>query len=99
MSCLRLVVACGSFGLPTAFPCGHRCTVGIDRDPPECLDAQGGIKAKRQPFVVGVVLKSCCLGRGRRVVVNILSDVVTENTYSSRSCWVGEKVERWGLNT
>ena len=27
-SCLRLVVACGAFGQPTAFPCGHRCTVG-----------------------------------------------------------------------
>ena len=55
---MRLVVANGAFGLPTAFPCGDRCTVGIDQDPPMCLDAQGGIKAKRQPFVVGVVLKS-----------------------------------------
>ena len=26
-----------------------------------CLDAQGGIKAKRQPFVAGVVLSSCVL--------------------------------------
>ena len=26
-----------------------------------CLDAQGGIKAKRQPFVAGVILKSCVL--------------------------------------
>ena len=42
----------------------------IDRDPPMCLDAQGGIKAKRQPFVVGVVLKSCGLGRGRRDVLS-----------------------------
>ena len=33
-----------------------------------CLDAHGGIKAKRQPFVVGVVVKSCGLGRGRRDV-------------------------------
>ena len=33
-----------------------------------CLDAQGGIKAERQPFVVGVVVKSCSLGRGRREV-------------------------------
>ena len=65
---MRLVVACGAFGLPTAFPCGHRCTVDIDQDPPMCLDAQGGIKAKRQPFVVGVVVKSCGLGRGRRDV-------------------------------
>ena len=35
-----------------------------------CLDAQGGIKAKRQPFVVGVVVKSCGLGRGRRDVLS-----------------------------
>ena len=64
----RVEVVCGAFGLPTAFPCGHRCTVGIDWDPPMCLDAQGGIKAKRQPFVVGVVLKS--RGRGRRDVLS-----------------------------
>ena len=69
-SCCRVVVVCGAFGLPTAFPCGHRCTVGIDRDPPMCLDAQGGIKAKRQPFVVCVVLKSCGHGRGRRDVLS-----------------------------
>ena len=56
----------------------HRCTVDIDRDPPTCLDAQGGIQAKRQPFVAGVVLKSCGLGRG--VVVHIMSDVGTVNT-------------------
>ena len=49
-SCCRVVVVCGAFWLPTAFPCGHRCTVDVDRDPPMCLDAQGGIKAKRQPF-------------------------------------------------
>ena len=68
-SCLLLVVACGAFGA-TSRPSldGHRCTVGIDRDPPMCLDAKGGIKAKRQPFVVGVVVKSCGLGRGRRDV-------------------------------
>ena len=48
-----------------------------------CLDAQGGIKAKRQPFVVGAVLKPRGHGRGRRgVFVNILSDVGTENTYT-----------------
>ena len=52
-------------GLPTAFPCRHLCTVGIDQDPPMCFDAQGGIKAKRQPFVVGVVVKSCGLGCGQ----------------------------------
>ena len=63
-------VVCGAFGLPTAFPCGHRCTVGIDQDPPMCLDAQGGIKAKRQPFVIGVVLKCCGLGGGRRDVLS-----------------------------
>ena len=49
-----------------------------------CLDAEGGIKAKRQPFVFGVVLKSC--GHGlwseRCVVVNILSTVGTENFYT-----------------
>ena len=61
---------CECFGLPMAFPCGHRCTVGKDRDPPMCLDAQGGIKAKRQPFVVGVVLKSCGPGRGWRDVLS-----------------------------
>ena len=53
-----------------AFPCGHRCTVGIDREPPMSLDAQGGINAKRQPFVVGGIVKSCGLGRGRRVVLS-----------------------------
>ena len=56
----------------------RRCTVDIDRDPPKCLDAQGGIKAERQPFVAGVGLKSCGLGRG--VVVHIMSDVGTVNT-------------------
>ena len=45
-----------------------------------CHDAQGGIKAKREPFVVGVFLKSRFRGR-RGVVVNILSDVGIENTY------------------
>ena len=35
-----------------------------------CLDAQGGIKAKRQPFVAGVVLKSCGHERGRRDVLS-----------------------------
>ena len=53
VSCCRVIVVCGAFrathGLPSL---RHRCTVGIDRDPPMCLDAQGGIKAKRQPFVV-----------------------------------------------
>ena len=63
---LRLVVACGAFVQPPAFPCGHRCTMGIERDPPMCLDAPGGIKAKRQTFVVDVVVKSRGLGRGRR---------------------------------
>ena len=51
-------------------PFGHRCTVGIDQDHPMRLDAQGGIKAKRQPFVVGVVVTSCGLGRGRRDVLS-----------------------------
>ena len=35
-----------------------------------CLDAQGGTKAERQPFVVGVVLKSCGHERGRRDVLS-----------------------------
>ena len=47
-----------------------RPTVGIDRDTPMFLDAEGGIKAKRQTFVVGVVAKSCSLGRGRREVLS-----------------------------
>ena len=86
--CVSLVVESSSsvvlFGLPTAFPCGLRCIVGIDRDPPMCLDALGGIKAKRQPFCGW-----CCLEvmwswtwSERCVVVNILSDVGTENTYT-----------------
>ena len=51
---------------------GHpfRASVGLDQDPPMCLDAQGGINGKRQPFVVGVVLKSCGHGRGRRDVLS-----------------------------
>ena len=36
-----------------------------------CLDAQGGIKAERQPFVVGVVVKSCGLERGLRDVCSL----------------------------
>ena len=73
---------CGVFVVPTAFPCGHRCTVGIDRDPPVCLDAHGGIKAKRQPFVAGSreVMWSWTWSE-RCVVVNILSLVGTQNTY------------------
>ena len=48
-----------------------------------CLDAQGGIKAKRQPFVAGVILKSCVLDVVGEDVVDILSPVGTENTYTS----------------
>ena len=48
-------------GYPRPSLAKHRCTVGIDWDPPMCLDAQGGIKAKRQPIVAGVLLKSCVL--------------------------------------
>ena len=66
-SCYRVVVHCGACELPKAFPCGHRCTVGLDRDPPVCLHAQGGIEAKRQPFcgwccleVMDVVGEMCC---------------------------------------
>ena len=50
-SCDRVVVVCGAFGLLPAFLAGIGCTVGIDRDPPMCLDAQGGIEAKRQPLL------------------------------------------------
>ena len=35
-----------------------------------CLDHQGDIKATRQPFVVGVALKSRGHGRGRRDVLS-----------------------------
>ena len=51
-----------------------------------CLDAQGGIKAKRQPFVVGFCLEVMWswTWSERCVVVHILSDVGTENTYSLR---------------
>ena len=54
---------------PTAFPCGHRCTVGTDWDPPMCPDAQGGIRAKRQTFRGWNCLEVMCLGRGRRHVL------------------------------
>ena len=40
--------------------------MGNDRDPPACSHIQGDVTAERQPFVVGVVLKSCGLGRGRQ---------------------------------
>ena len=66
----RVVVDCGAVELPTAFACGHWCTVGLDRDPRTCLDAQDGTKAERQPLVVGAVLKSCGHGRGRRDVLS-----------------------------
>ena len=55
------------FGYPRPSLAGIGVPLGIDRA--MCLDAQGGIKAQRQPFVVGVV-------------VNILSTVGTENTYT-----------------
>ena len=69
-----------------------------------CLDAQGGIKAKRQPHVVGAIVKSCGVGRDRRdvFVVIIQSNVKTENTYrtarlealfkSSQSSFVPSKI-------
>ena len=57
-------------GYPRPFPCGHRCTVGIDRDPPMRLDAQGGIKAKRQPYCGWCCLEAMCLVRGRRDVLS-----------------------------
>ena len=69
VSCCRVVVVCGAFRLPTAFPLRHRCTVDIDQDPPTCLDADGGIKAKRQTFG-WCCLQVKCLGRGRREVLS-----------------------------
>ena len=65
-----MLSSCGAVGLPTAFPCGHRRTVGIDWDPPMCLDAQGGIKAKRQPCCGWCCLEVMCPGRGRRDVLS-----------------------------
>ena len=59
-------------GLPLRAP----VSVRIDRDPPMCLDAQGGIKAKRQPLCGLSCLVVMCLGRDRRdVFAHILSDV------------------------
>ena len=64
---------CGSCcGPPTTFPLGHRCTVGCPcRDPPVCLDAQGGIKAERQPFCGcwSVVLSLSCGGPNKANVI------------------------------
>ena len=52
-------------------PLRHRCTVGIDREPPMCLDAQGGHQGKAPTlFVAGVCLEVMCLGRGRRDVLS-----------------------------
>ena len=65
-----------------------------------CLNAQGGIKAKRQPFVVGVSLEVMLswTWSERWVVVNILSDVGSENNYKkkrrrNRSDYQGETDE------
>ena len=60
-----------------------------------CLDAQGGIKAKRQPFCGW-----CCLEvmwswtwSEKCVVVNTLSDVGTDNTYRcSGTLWSHAKL-------
>ena len=58
--------------------------MSIDKDPPACSHIQGDVTAERQPFVVGVVLESCGLGRGHHGErdVYILSTVDTENTYT-----------------
>ena len=56
-------------GLPSL---PRQCTVGIDRDPPASRHIQGDVTAECQPFVVGVVLKSCGPGRGRRSFVLML---------------------------
>ena len=66
---LSLVVELWCCWATTAFPCGHRCTVGIHRDPPVCLDAQGGF-AKRQPFCGWCCVAVMCLGRDRRDVLS-----------------------------
>ena len=49
-------VRCVCAGPPTASPFGHRCTVGVNRDPPVCHDVQGDIVTERQPVVVVVVV-------------------------------------------
>ena len=47
-------------GVPWVLNGTHRCA----------LTPKVAIKAKRQPFVVGVVVKTCGLGRGRRDVLS-----------------------------
>ena len=63
-------------GYPRPSNAAHLCSVGIDLDPPMCLDAQSDIIAKRQHFcgMWSWTWSEKC------VVVNILSDVGTENT-------------------
>ena len=71
---MSLVCGFQSLVVHLGFPRPSLAVIGvpwvIDGDPPMCLDAQGGIKTKRQPFVVGAVVKSCCLVRGRRDVLS-----------------------------
>ena len=83
-----LLSSCGAVGPPTAFPSGHRCTVGIDWHPPMCLDAKGGIKAKRQPFCGWCCQEVMWLGWGRRDMLSCRLDVGTENTHTKLDwCW------------
>ena len=59
------------------------CTVGVDQDTPKCNPIQGVVTAERQPFVLVYpeVVWSWTWSE-RRVVVNILSTVGNENTYT-----------------
>ena len=52
------------FGVPTASPFRHRCTVGVDQDPPVCHEVQGDIMTRRQPAAVLL----CCGGGWSAVV-------------------------------
>ena len=56
--CARLSHSGSCCGLPSRASVYRGCPC---RHPPVCLDAQGGIKAERQPFVVVGVWSSQCL--------------------------------------
>ena len=69
--CASLVYGLQSILVLLGYPRPSLAGVGIYLDPPMCLDAQDGIKAKRQPLVVPVVVvKSNGRGRGRRDVLS-----------------------------
>ena len=73
--------SCSAFGLPTAFPCGYRCTAGIERDPTMCLDMPRRHQSNAPSLCSREVMWSWTWSE-RCVVVNILSTVGTENTYT-----------------